>query len=160
MLHFNADFTRILAERVTDRRLDPDHERHRAGERHQSFKDEIVSSCEEYDEREIDRRLRNSICDYRIFWRLSVYTSVAGRGATKGNKWDPSSEEDVSDTPGDSSEGASTDSGESVDDKYEIDVMTPGSLVILVSSMNRTSADEYGFLFGAGNPNSPVLHIK
>ncbi|KAK3258919.1 hypothetical protein CYMTET_32059 [Cymbomonas tetramitiformis] len=73
---------------------------------------------------------------------------------------DSSSEDDAKDSPEDSSEGASTDSGESVDDKYEIDVMTAGSLVILVAPMNRTQGDKHGFLFRVGNSHSPALHFR
>ncbi|KAK3244907.1 hypothetical protein CYMTET_45504 [Cymbomonas tetramitiformis] len=40
-----------------------------------------------------------------------------------------------------------TDSDQSVEDAYDIDVLTPGSLTILVASLTRNGQDEYGVLF-------------
>ncbi|KAK3234034.1 hypothetical protein CYMTET_55694 [Cymbomonas tetramitiformis] len=91
MLHFNADFTRILVERVSDGRLDPILNVSEQASAVKSFKDELLACSDDYELREIGRRLKNMICDFRISWRLGVYVSVAGRGTEKGKwVWHPS----------------------------------------------------------------------
>ncbi|KAK3288109.1 hypothetical protein CYMTET_4414 [Cymbomonas tetramitiformis] len=93
MLHFQADFTRILVERVGDGRLDPIlNVSDQASSASAAFnKDEVLACSDDYELREIGSRLRNMICDFRIFWRFGVYISVSGRGTEKGKwVWHPS----------------------------------------------------------------------
>ncbi|KAK3286463.1 hypothetical protein CYMTET_5965 [Cymbomonas tetramitiformis] len=85
-LHFQADFTRIMVERICDGRLDPLLNVTDQAFAATAFREEVLACSDDYDVRDVSRRLRNMICDFRIFWRYGVYTCVSGRGTEKG-KW-------------------------------------------------------------------------
>ncbi|KAK3286929.1 hypothetical protein CYMTET_5537 [Cymbomonas tetramitiformis] len=75
-----------MVERICDGRLDPLLNVTDQAFAATAFREEVLACSDDYDVRDVSRRLRNMICDFRIFWRYGVYTCVSGRGTEKG-KW-------------------------------------------------------------------------
>ncbi|KAK3288800.1 hypothetical protein CYMTET_3737 [Cymbomonas tetramitiformis] len=75
-----------MVERVCDGRLDPILNVSDQAYSAAAFREEVLACSDDYDVRDVGRRLRKMICDFRIFWRYGVYTCVSGRGTEKG-KW-------------------------------------------------------------------------